>query len=139
MLNITQSSILFYQLHGFIPFFVSSLPFFFPFTKVAPIESAGAVSQPVNSTAADSQTTSTSETPSSGVNGDRQPVATQHESKETQGTGSEEKKDSVEDTSVSKEVAEILAAWPKVMKDHVTCLDPLSSYLKMTRLRTVPL
>lgn len=73
------------------------------------------VSQPVNSTAADSQTTRTNETPSAGFDADRQPVATQHESNQPQAPPTEEKKENIlEDTSVSKEVAEILAAWPKV-------------------------
>ena len=81
------------------------------------MEEGTAVPRPVNSTAADSQTTSSSETPSSGVNADRQPVATQHENKPqplSQTPPVDDKEEFVEDTSVSKEEAEILAAWPKV-------------------------
>ena len=84
---------------------------------MTPVEEAASIPRPVNSTAADSQTTSSSETPSSGVNADRQPVATQHENKPQPPPNTppiEEKEDFVGVKSVSKEVAEILAAWPKV-------------------------
>ena len=95
---------------------------------MTPAEESTSVPKPVNSTAADSQTTSSSETPSSGVNADRQPVATQHESKlpqpsQPQPPPAEEKEEFVDDTSVSKEVAEILAAWPKVLNDLASLID----------------
>jgi len=88
---------------------------------MAPLDETVAVPRPVNSTAADSQTTSSTETPSSGVNADRQPVATQHENKPqapvqtppVQTPPTEEKDEFMDDKSVSKEAAEILAAWPK--------------------------
>ena len=109
----------------------------FIYTDLAPVDETVAVPRPVNSTAADSQTTSSTETPSSGVNADRQPVATQHENKPqapvqtpsvqtppvqtppmqtppVQTPPAEEKDEFMEDKSVSKEAAEILAAWPKV-------------------------
>ena len=64
---------------------------------------------PVNSTVPGSETTSINETPSSGVIVDRQPIAT-HDPK----PAVPEEKGEAQDESVSKEVAEIIAAWPKV-------------------------
>ena len=92
-----------------------------------PSEQADNTPPVTNSTAADSQTTSSSETPSSGVNADRQPVATQHRQKPM--STSEEKEEFPD--SVSDEVAEILAAWPKVISAANHCLHALCEKLML--------
>ena len=110
------------ELFNAAPFRNSGVNAGFISTDMAPLDETVAVPRPVNSTAADSQTTSSTETPSSGVNADRQPVATQHENKPqapvqtppVQTPPAEEKDEFMDDKSVSKEAAEILAAWPKV-------------------------
>eukprot|EP00794_Sanderia_malayensis_P019257 gene19257-21185_t len=79
--------------------------------NVLPTESQSDVTQSPNSTASISQTTSAPDTPSSGVNADRQPVATHNNDSKMQASTSEESEQLP--NSVSKETAEILSSWPK--------------------------